>query len=345
MPFQRVILIAAGVVLAFGLFYFLFNREKAQVALNSISAVVDNDNTPLQTYQPLSIDALRNLKYDNSGITIERTLDPGSNYSRYYVSYKSEGLKIYGLLTVPNSEKPKNDWPAIVFNHGFIPPAEYRTTERYIAYVDGFARNGYIVLRPDYRGHDQSEGEPSGAYGSNGYTIDVLNATNSLKHYKDVDPDKIGMWGHSLGGFLTLRNMVVRKDIKAGVIWAGVIASYPDLLTRWRRNTPPPGLPRGATGWRQKLVAEFGSPEENPKFWNSISANSYLKDISGPLQLHHGTADTSVPVEFSEILKQQMKDAGKPIEVYIYPGDDHNLASSFNTAMQRSVEFFDKHLK
>ena len=47
----------------------------------------------------------------------------------------------------------------IVFNHGYIPPAEYRTTERYVAYVDGFARNGYIVFRPDYRGHDQSEGE------------------------------------------------------------------------------------------------------------------------------------------------------------------------------------------
>ena len=54
----------------------------------------------------------------------------------------------------------------IVFNHGYIPPSQYRTTERYVAYVDGFASNGYIVFRPDYRGHDQSEGAPTGAYGS-----------------------------------------------------------------------------------------------------------------------------------------------------------------------------------
>lgn len=78
-----------------------------------------------------------------------------------------------------------------------------------------------MVLKPDYRGHGNSEGNPSGAYGSNGYTIDVLNAVASIKKYLGVSPENIGMWGHSLGGFLALRNMVVSKDVKAGVIWAG----------------------------------------------------------------------------------------------------------------------------
>ena len=97
-----------------------------------------------------------------------------------------------------------------------------------------FSRNGYIVLRSDYRGHGNSEGQGN-SYGSNGYTIDVLNAIGSIKKYKDADPNKIGMWGHSMGGHITLRAMVVSRDIKAGVIWAGVVASYPDLLTKWRR--------------------------------------------------------------------------------------------------------------
>ncbi|MBI4130251.1 alpha/beta fold hydrolase, partial [Candidatus Roizmanbacteria bacterium] len=235
----------------------------------------------------------------------------------------------------------------IIFNHGYIPPSQYRTTERYIAYVDGFARNGYIVFRSDYRGHGDSEGEAIGAYGSNNYTIDILNAVASIKRHPDADPNRIGMWGHSMGGHITLRNMVVNKEVKAGVIWAGVVASYPDLINNWRRrgSTPPPGIPTRARRWRDELTSRYGTPEQNPEFWNSISSNSYLADISGPLQLHHGTADTSVPVAFSEMLKTQMESAGKTVELYTYPGDDHNLTTNFGTAMRRSIEFFNRYLK
>ncbi|MEZ4770075.1 MAG: hypothetical protein R2844_16795 [Caldilineales bacterium] len=109
---------------------------------------------------PLSIEYLRRQAYPGSELVIEQTLAPGGNYDRYYASYYSEGLKQYGLLTVPRGQKPEGGWPVIIFNHGFIPPNEYRTTERYVAYVDGFARSGYIVFRPDYRGHDRSEVRP-----------------------------------------------------------------------------------------------------------------------------------------------------------------------------------------
>ena len=322
------------------------NQKKAQPLTDNLNPQEDQGGFMEDSY-PLSIESLRDGKYPGSDIVIEEKLEPGSNYDKFIASYKSEGLKIYALLTVPTGEIPSAGWSAIVFNHGYIPPDQYQTTERYVAYVDGFARNGYVVFKPDYRGHGNSEGEPEGAYGSNAYTIDVLNAVSSIKKFKGVDPDRIGMWGHSLGGFLTLRSMVVSKDIKAGVIWAGVVASYPDLLNRWRRRsfTPPPGVPTGFRNWRQNLIEKYGTPEENSEFWNSISANSYLKDISGPVQIHHGTADSSVPVEFSEKLAEQLKVAGKTVEIYTYPGDDHNISSSFNTAMQRSVEFFDKYLK
>ena len=135
-------------------------------------------------------------------------------------------------MTVPAGPKPATGWPAIIFNHGFIPPAQYRTTERYVAYVDAIARSGYIVFKSDYRGHGSSEGPPEGGYGTPGYTDDVLNALASVKAYKDTDPNRIGIWGHSMGGQLTLRAMVVSKDIKAGVIWGGVVAPYPDIFAR-----------------------------------------------------------------------------------------------------------------
>ncbi len=302
----------------------------------------------IQSLNPLSIESLRKSDFPGSDIVIEQTLDPGTNYTRYIASYKSEGFKIYGLLTIPTGEKPQNGWPLIIFNHGYIPPREYRTTERYVAYVDGFARSGYIVFRPDYRGHGSSEGIASGGYGSNAYTIDVLNALNSMKQHSDVDKTKIGMWGHSMGGFITLRSMVVDKDIKAGVIWGGVVGSYPDLLNNWRRGnrlSPSPSASNTSNSWRRILQEQFGTPETNPTFWNSLSANSYLKDISGPVQLHHGEQDQSVPKMFSEKLAQQLKDAGKEVELYTYPGDDHDIAQNFSIAQQRSISFFNKYLK
>jgi uncharacterized protein len=294
---------------------------------------------------PLEIPAMRAREYPGSDIVIEKVLDPGVNYNRYYVSYLSEGLKIYALMTVPMGEKPATGWPAIIFNHGYIPPEVYVTTERYVAYVDLIARSGYIVFRSDYRGHDRSEGEARGAYGAPDYTVDVLNAVSSVKRYADADPNRIGMWGHSMGGYITLRAMVIRDDIKAGVIWGGVVASYPDLMTKWRRGPSAVVPTPNPRSWRNSLVQQYGPPEENPGFWNSISANSYLQDISGPLQLHHSTTDEEVPVEFSETLFYQMLDAQKYVELYKYEGDNHNISNNFGTAMQRTIEFFDRYVK
>ncbi len=302
--------------------------------------------TPTPTFHPMSIPAMRQTPYPGSDIVIEQELERGANYRRYYASYLSEGLRIFALLTVPDGEAPPGGWPAIVFNHGYIPPDVYRTTERYIAYVDTLARNGYIVFRIDYRGHDRSEGRATGAYGDPGYTVDVLNAVSAIKSFPQANPERIGMWGHSMGGFLTLRAMVISPDIKAGVIWAGVVASYPDLLTRWRRGSgPTPTPPAAARGWRTAWLDRFGSPDTNPEFWNSISANSYLNDLSGPIQLHHGTADDSVPIEFSQILSGQLQAAGQTVELYEYPGDNHNISNYFSQAMIYTVEFFDRYLK
>jgi dipeptidyl aminopeptidase/acylaminoacyl peptidase len=295
---------------------------------------------------PLEISAMRARDYPGSVVIMETVLDPGVNYNRYIVSYLSEGYKIYALMTVPNGEKPPTGWPVVIFNHGFIPPDVYVTTERYVAYVDLIARSGYIVFRSDYRGHGNSEGEAGGAYSRPDYTVDVLNAVASMKMHPDADPNRIGMWGHSMGGYITLRSMVITNDIKAGVIWAGVVGSYQDLLYNWRRGTGSsvPPTPRPSS-WRFSLAEQYGPPEENPAFWISISANSYLTEISGPIQLHHGTNDTSVPLLFSENLFYQMLNAGQYVELYKYEGDNHNISNYFSTAMQRTIEFFDQFVK
>jgi dipeptidyl aminopeptidase/acylaminoacyl peptidase len=290
--------------------------------------------TPIPPHS-LTIQYLREHEYPASEIVIEETLEVGPNYNRYLASYQSEGLKIYALLTVPFGEKPATGWPVIVFNHGYIEPSVYRTTERYIAYVDGFARSGYIVFRPDYRGHGSSEGEARGAYGRPDYTVDVLNAVAALKAYPDADANRLGMWGHSMGGYITLRAMVVDPTIKAGVIWGGVVAAYADM-------TDINGRPRFGT---RGLLENYGDPSLDPEFWASISANSFLADLSGPLQLHHGSADDSVPVHFSYDLTEQARAVGQIAELYIWDGDDHNISKYFTGAILQSIAFFDLHVK
>lgn len=342
--------LAVLLVLVAGIFGFIYSRDKKQILKTNNDVKISNSDVKNVPVIPLSISEMRKQTYPGSELKIEETLNNGSNYKQYIASYQSEGLKIYGLLTVPEGEKPQSGWPVIIFNHGYIPPSQYRTTERYIAYVDYFARNGYIVFKPDYRGHGSSQGKAEGAYYSPAYTIDVLNALTTLKNYSLSDPNRIGMWGHSMGGNITLRSLVVDpKDIKVAVIWGGVVGSYNDLMNNWQRRVryqPPPSELANRNNSRQSLVDKYGTPASNPDFWNSIDPTSFLSEITAPIQLHTGGNDEEVPPDFSANLQEKLLSLGKVVEYYNYPGGDHNISSpNFEIAMKRSLEFFNKYLK
>jgi len=348
------LLILIGAVLV-SIAAFTLNNNRTQQQSSEDLEYPEEVSTEIQggldaDLHPLAIEAMRKREYPGSEIVLEQTLTPGSNYSKYIASYKSEGLKIFGLLTIPQGQQPKGGWPAIIFNHGYIAPEQYVTTQRYEDYVDGFARNGYIVFKSDYRGHGNSEGEPGGGYFSTAYTVDVMNALTSIKKMEEVNAQNIGMWGHSMGGSLTLRAMVLSQDIKAGVIWAGVVGSYEDIFYNWNRSTRWTPSQRELHSQRrpsrQSFVDQYGDPKDNPEFWNSLSAINYVSDISGPIQLHHGTVDTHVPIEFSEKLNEALESIDGEVEFYAYDGADHNLSgNSFDPAMNRSIKFFDEYLK
>ncbi len=299
---------------------------------------------------PLSIERMRSVSYPGSQLVVEQELGRSGAHTEYIVSYRSEGLRIYALLTVPVGERPAQGWPVIIFNHGYIPPTEYRTNERYVAYVNGFANQGYVVLKPDYRGHGSSEGKPEGAYFSPAYTVDVLNAIGAMKKYPEADPNRIGMWGHSLGGNITQRALVLSPDIKAAVIWGGVVGSYRDMYSLWfnRRRTTNEASLQQQQQWRMtrsRFSQLHGTPETNPEFWNAIDPTSYLRYQTAPVQLHHTRGDETVTYQLSEAYAAKLTEENKLHELYLYEGDDHNVSQNFSTALQRSVAFFDRYLK
>ena len=311
----------------------------AETAPVSPTATQDEqkEETPIS---PMDIDALRSRDYPASELTIEEVLNPGANYQRFIASYISDGSRIFGLLTVPNEQRPEGGYPTILFLHGFIPPETYVTTADYVASQDGLARSGFVTYKPDLRGHGRSEGIASGAHFSEAYIIDTLNALSSLEIFDQVDPDRIGMWGHSNGGLLGLRAIVITDKIKASVFWGGVVGSYKDMLETYYARID--FLQRLAP----KVIDEFGLPSENPDHWDRIDPFSYLEFISGPVQLHHGTSDSSVPVELSVSLNEALLEKGKDVELFQYPGADHNLyGTDFDAAMARTVEFFRKNLE
>jgi len=297
--------------------------------------------TPDETLNlPMFIESLRARDYPTSEIIIEETLERGSNYERFIASYKSDGYKIYGLLTIPNAKIPEEGFPTILFLHGYLSPATYTTTADYTATQDGLARSGFVTFKPDFRGHGNSEGTATGAHFSEAYIVDTLNAISALENYQDTNPNGIGLWGHSNGGEIGLRVMVITDRVKAGVFWAGVVGSYRDMLETYISQIS--FLKRRAP----EVVEKYGSPSANPDFWNQLDPYSYLDDISGPIQLHHGVADESVPIELSISLRNALQEKGEIVELYVYEGADHNMSgASFAEAMDRSVEFFNKYLK
>ncbi len=303
------------------------------------------DDLRFEVGADITIAALRALEIEGSDIQFEERLADGANYAQYIASYRSEGLKVYGLLTIPHGDVPPGGFKAIVFNHGYIPPNQYRTTERYVAYVDSLARSGFVVFKIDMRGHGASEGVPSGSYFSPAYMIDAISAFKSLQRLEFVDPDGIGMWGHSMAGNLVMRAMLVEPGIRAGVIWGGAVYSYEDLARYGitdnsfvRQPTPSNAV---VINRRAMIYDLYGEPNLNHPYWQAVSLTANLNFLQSPVQIHHSADDDVVSIRYAIDLAEALAANGLPYEFYRYDGGGHNIGSPyFNTAMQRTIAFF-----
>jgi dienelactone hydrolase len=268
-----------------------------------------------------TIVGLRARHFPGGKIRILDTLASNSVYVRYLISYPSDGLTITGVLTRPRARKI---YPVIILNHGYYDPADYtsgRGTEREAIYL---ARQGYLTIAPDYRNYG---GSSAGADPFHvGYAKDVLNLIGSLHTYAYADSKRVGVWGHSMGGGVTLRAMVVSERIQAVVVFAPVSADESDNMgIADQMRGPDPPVDRATI----KLISPI----------------NYLR-YAPPLQIHHGAADGTVPLAWSEKLARAMDEAGKHCKLYVYSGQGHVLkGNAWIQAMERTVQFFDQYVK
>lgn len=301
--------------------------------------------TPMP-FAELTIPFLRTREY--SGKLGERTLiSENGSYNSYLASYSSDKLKIYGQLTIPTGEMPKGGWPAVVFVHGYIPPAQYNTLEKYTDYVDYIARNGFVVFKIDLRGHGDSEGEPGGAYYSSDYVIDTLNAYTALEQSDFVNKEHIGLWGHSMAGNIVLRSMAAKPTIPAGVIWAGAVYTYTDFIEYRISDTSYVPLPSSspATSRRQQIIAAHGDISSVSTYWKQVAPANYLGEFAGAVQIHHAVDDDVVSIEYTRNLKRLMDANAVKNEVYEYSYGGHNISgASWVEAMDRTVRFYQEQL-
>jgi uncharacterized protein len=326
----------------------LVNSESQKVVAESVSKMLTHDSptpTPFP-FSEMTIPSLRSRSYESDLGELEKLSDkPG--FSSYLTSYDSDGFKVNGYLSIPDEPVPRSPggevgWPAVVFIHGYIPPHEYRTTENYISYVDALADDGLVVFKIDLRGHDKSEGVAHGAYYSESYVVDVLNAVSALKMADYVNPEKIGLWGHSMAGNVAFRAFAASEEITNLVIWAGAVYTYEDF-SDYRisdRSYQPPPQESERTIRREELFDTYGTFDPNSDFWKQVPGTNYLDEKSGRIQLHHAVDDNVVNIGYSRNLMQVLDGTNIEHYLYEYPQGGHNLTgSSFTDAMSRSAEF------
>lgn len=313
--------------------------------------------TVQQLIYPYTIDGLRAHKYQSGKIHIRAKLEETDLYTRYSIDYPSDGLIITGIMQIPKNGKPP--FPVIVMNHGFFPRASYVSGDGTYRAAEYLNKYGYITLASDYRSWGGSDIGPSLFY--SGLVIDVVNLINAIPSIPEADANRIGIWGHSMGGGVTMKVAEIDSRIKAVVLYSTVSADDADILSRWglgcigdiaageqqlgcnSSDVVPLGLPAN-------LRRAYSDVSTNTDLLRQISSFYHLDLITAPVEINFGTADgktlAGTPPDWSKKLYQALLDAKKDAKLFAYEGEFHSFnGDAWLAFMDRSVKFFDKYVK
>jgi dipeptidyl aminopeptidase/acylaminoacyl peptidase len=230
------------------------------------------------------------------------------------VSFISEDQRISGILHIPDEKNP----PCVIASHGLLSSKE---SEKYIALGERMSGRGMAMLRFDFRGIGESEGQ------ENDNTVtkklsDLSAAIDFIKTYPGFG-NRIGLIGSSLGGFLSLMKASMNEQIAAVVVWATPL-HLDDLGSKKQEEDYP--LPPEAFF------------EDLPKH----RLLPLLPKVSNCLVIH-GEEDELVPMDQALGIFYNL---GVPKEIHVIGGADHRLTDPVHRqrAIELSVDWFKKYL-
>lgn len=291
--------------------------------------------TPHPEILAATINGLRARTYPGGQIKITSVFTVTDAYTRTLITYPSDGLRISGMMNIPFGAGP---FPVVIMNHGYIAPYQYVTGSDTWRAADILARNGYLTIAPDFRGYARSD--PGLNLYRAGFMVDALNAVGSVKSLPFADARNIGIWGHSMGGGVATRAMVVSDQIKAAVLYGPVSADF---------NEPRYFYAFGGEGIDKVAPDLFDSVyfwTNDKQLIHDLSPINFLGNVTAAVSIHQGIADTTTPKEWAEAIRDGLRSAGKNVEFFEYPGQGHAFSgTSWNLFNQRVVKFFDLYLK
>jgi len=287
----------------------------------------------LAPYEGYTIPYLSRRAYGGGKIEVVETLAESDSFTSYSIRYPSDGLSIYGFMNVPKGDGP---FPVIISVHGYARRGEFDPFNTSQDFADFFAEHGFVVIHPGLRNHPPSDN------GDNllrvGMTVDVMNLIALVKAQPDLpaelaslNPDRIGLWGGSMGGEIALRVLTISPDIKAAVL------SSP-LSGNEERNS------------RQMYEVfhdeEFQKDAQVPlELLDRISPMYYYHQIKSAVQLNHGTKDTTAPISWAVETCDFLESAGVSVQCIYYEKAGHAFrGDNAQKLRENALEFYQTYL-
>jgi dipeptidyl aminopeptidase/acylaminoacyl peptidase len=297
---------------------------------------------------PYTIDGLRSRTYPGGKIRLEQVLASTETFTRYLISYPSDGLRITGVMQIPNTNK--KPLPVIILNHGYVRRSEFVSGSGTWAIASYLNERGYVTVAPDYRSWGGSDTGPS--FFHTGLVVDVINLVSSLPSLDFVDMGRIGILGHSMGGGVTTKVLTIDPRIRAGVLYSPNSSNDADIIDlwgygclpnqprRWRRCNPGEVIPEDTPA--EIIEAYIEAAVNNSALMERIAPIYHLDYIQVPLQVHVGALDTVTPPWWSINLYQALLNTGKQVDFFAYDDQGHLFeGSGWEVFLQRIGDFFD----
>ncbi|MER3499963.1 MAG: hypothetical protein IMHGJWDQ_000435 [Candidatus Fervidibacter sp.] len=253
--------------------------------------------------------------------------------SEHFVQFRVEGQTVYGMLHLPDRE---GKVPAVALCHGFT-GNRIEAHRLFVKMARCLATNGIAALRFDFRGCGESEGDFEQVTVSSEIT-DALAALDFLRKQPEIDPERIGLIGLSLGGCVATCAAARDGRVRALVLWAAV-ATLRDLFEGRMDSTTRDLLTK--QGW-----LDFGGWKVTKAFYEDAAQIDPLREAlryDGAVLIVHGGNDPVVPVDHAHRYHSAFQYTKR---LHIIPDADHTFARLTweEEVMQVTLEWLQTHL-